>query len=145
MFLVSEDTQLSENFRLKEFQCKDGSKTVLVNYLLVVALQALRSFLQKAIVISSGYRTREHNKRSGGISTSHHLTGKAADIKVKGMTPLEVAKAADKLHLFTGIGIYGTFTHVDVGHQHLYWYINKHTGLKIFVKSLDVIKEADYA
>jgi uncharacterized protein YcbK (DUF882 family) len=39
----------------------------------------------------------------------------AADIVVKGVTPREVAAYANTLMPYTGgIGIYNTFTHVDV-------------------------------
>ena len=37
------------------------------------------------IVINSGYRSEEVNKRVGGSPTSNHLTGCAADIKVFGI------------------------------------------------------------
>ena len=37
------------------------------------------------IVINSGYRSEEVNKRVGGSPTSNHLTGCAADIKVYGI------------------------------------------------------------
>ena len=34
------------------------------------------------IVINSGYRSWEVNKRAGGSATSNHLVGRAADIRV---------------------------------------------------------------
>ena len=37
------------------------------------------------IVINSGYRSEEVNKAVGGVATSNHLTGCAADIRVSGM------------------------------------------------------------
>ena len=37
------------------------------------------------ILINSGYRSEEVNKRVGGSPTSNHLTGCAADIKVFGI------------------------------------------------------------
>ena len=36
------------------------------------------------LVINSGYRSSEVNKRAGGSSTSNHLTGCAVDIRVSG-------------------------------------------------------------
>ena len=36
------------------------------------------------LVINSGYRSPEVNKRAGGSSTSNHLTGCAVDIRVSG-------------------------------------------------------------
>lgn len=127
---------------LSEFACKDGSKTITVDCGLIDNLQQLRDTIGKPIVITSGYRTAAYNKRCGGISTSHHLTGKAADIKVTGMTPLQVALAADKVGL-KGIGVYPTFTHVDVcgsvTGKKLYWRTNS-AGKQTFYKSLAEMK-----
>ena len=138
MYSVPENMRLSKNFILSEFACKDGSKEIAVDYELVQLLQKLRDSLGKPITITSGYRTVAYNKKCGGISTSHHLTGKAADIKVFGMTPLQVALAADKMG-FKGIGVYPTFTHVDVAGSvvgaKLYWKQNS-AGAKTIVKSL---------
>lgn len=142
MYQVPENMKLSKNFVISEFACKDGSKEILVDYELIEKLQKLRDTLSKPVVVTSGYRTVAYNKKCGGISTSHHLTGKAADIKVSGMTPLQVALAADKIG-FLGIGVYPTFTHVDVGGsvagKKIYWRTDK-AGIKSFVKSLAAIK-----
>ena len=40
------------------------------------------------IIINSGYRSPEVNKAVGGVPTSNHLTGCAADIKVSGIEQL---------------------------------------------------------
>jgi uncharacterized protein YcbK (DUF882 family) len=40
------------------------------------------------IVINSGYRSPAVNKAVGGVATSNHLTGCAADIRVTGMEQL---------------------------------------------------------
>ena len=39
---------------------------------------------EKPLVINSGYRSPEVNKRAGGSATSNHLTGCAVDIRVGG-------------------------------------------------------------
>ena len=138
MYSVPENMKLSKNFALSEFACKDGSENITVDYQLIDLLQQLRDILGKSIRITSGYRTVTYNKECGGIPTSHHLTGKAADIKVSGMTPLELAKAADRIG-FKGIGIYPTFTHVDVGGSvsgaKIYWVTDK-AGNKKYVNKL---------
>ena len=54
------------------------------------------------------------NKESVAITGIGHLYGKAADIKVQGIAPSEVAKYAETLLDEGGIGIYNTFTHIDV-------------------------------
>lgn len=138
MFNVPENMKLSKNFAISEFACKDGSKEVIVDYELVQLLQKLRDQIGKPVSITSGYRTPAYNKKCGGIATSNHLAGKAADIKITGMTPLAVALAADKIG-FKGIGVYPTFTHVDVqgsvAGAKIYWKQNS-AGVKTMIKSL---------
>jgi zinc D-Ala-D-Ala carboxypeptidase len=108
------DIQLSAHFKLSEFRCHDGSSVVLVNPKLVQALETLRVKLNKPITIYSAYRTLSYNKRVGGVRDSQHTLGNAADIHVSGMDPAAVAKVAISAGLFKGVGIYDTFTHVDV-------------------------------
>ena len=107
--------KLSKNFRVKEFACKDGSDPVFVADELVEVLQRIRSHFGKAVKITSAYRTPTHNKKVGGEVYSQHLYGMAADIKISGVSPKKVAEYAEKLLPRNGgIGIYGTFTHIDV-------------------------------
>ena len=91
--------ELTRNFSLEEMLRSDTAKRcgitnkpkaeeeteVVENLkaLCVEVLQPLRDFLGKPVVVSSGYRCRELNKKVGGISNSQHLTGEAADIRVK--------------------------------------------------------------
>ena len=51
-------------------------------------LEALRERYGKPIVINSGYRSPQLNKKIGGVATSNHLTGCAADIRVENMEQL---------------------------------------------------------
>lgn len=75
------DFKLTENFRLIEFQCP-CCHTVLLNPLLVAKLQMLRDGVKQAIIINSGYRCAEHNKKVGGVLNSLHRIGQAADVRV---------------------------------------------------------------
>lgn len=116
-YSVSRDggTYLSANFRVKEFACNDGSDTVLISDELVTLLQKIRDHFGKATVINSGYRTESYNKKVGGATNSQHVRGTAADIVVSGVSPLAVAQYAEFLiPTAGGIGVYQTFTHVDV-------------------------------
>ena len=109
------EKQLSINFRVKEFACKDGSDPVFVCPELVVLLQNIRNHFGKPVSIHSGFRTAEYNKKVDGATHSQHQYGTAADISIKGVTPKEIADYADLLMPNTGgIGTYSTFTHVDV-------------------------------
>lgn len=56
------------------------------------SLELVRAFLgNRAIRVSSGYRSPECNALVGGSSTSSHCSGEAVDFTVAGLTPREVA------------------------------------------------------
>lgn len=114
------DVTVSENFKLYEFECKDGNHEVKLNPVLLALIQCLRTRVQKPIIILSAYRTPEYNKKVGGAPKSQHMLGNAVDIRIYGMTPTEVAKEAEKVG-FTGIGIYNDFTHLDVREGKARW------------------------
>ncbi|WP_432662467.1 D-Ala-D-Ala carboxypeptidase family metallohydrolase [Wukongibacter baidiensis] len=128
MYKTLNNIKLSKNFHLREFICKEGKQEVLIADELVEKLQALRDNLKKPITIVSAYRSPSYNKKINGSSKSQHMYGRAVDIKVSGVSTEEVAEAAIKLG-FKGIGIYDTFTHVDirenlvnkVGRKYDYW------------------------
>ena len=51
-------------------------------------LEVLRACSGGPILINSGYRSPQLNKKIGGVPTSNHLTGCAVDIRVKDMEQL---------------------------------------------------------
>lgn len=107
--------KVSANFKVKEFACTDGSDPIFIDTELVKILQKIRAHFGKSVTITSAYRTPTKNKACGGTTYSQHLYGRAADIKVKGVSPKTVAAYAEKLMPNKGgIGIYNTFTHIDV-------------------------------
>ena len=109
------NVHVSPNFKVKEFACKDGSDVVFICPRLVEILQKIRTHFGKAVTINSAYRTSTYNKKVGGATYSQHQYGTAADIVVKGINPKDVAKYVETLMPNTGgVGIYSTFTHVDV-------------------------------
>lgn len=108
------DLQLSPHFRLGEFACKDGSDKVLVDDALVSLLEQIREAAGGAVTINSAYRSPAHNAAVGGVRSSQHLYGRAADIVVEGVSPLLVGQIAEYyMDRRGGIGVYQTFTHVD--------------------------------
>ena len=114
--------KLSTNFKVKEFACTDGSDPIFVAPELVTVLQKIRNHFGKAVTITSAYRTPTKNKAVGGATYSQHQYGTAADIKVKGVTPKKVAQYAEKiLPNKGGIGVYSTFTHIDVRKTRSRW------------------------
>ena len=115
-------TYLSKNFKVSEFKCNDGSDTVLISDKLVGLLQNIRNHFGAAVTINSAYRTESYNKKIGGATKSQHVNGTAADIVVKGATPLEVAQYVEHIMPDSGgIGVYQTFTHVDVRASRSRW------------------------
>jgi len=58
-----------------------------------VWLEELRLRSGTPIIINSGYRSPQLNKKIGGVPTSNHLTGCAVDIRVSGMEQLIVYAA----------------------------------------------------
>ena len=114
--------RLTNNFKLQEFGCRDGSLPegeLLENCReLADNLQVLRDHIGKPINIISGYRPPAYNKKIGGAKKSQHLLARAADIKVSGMAPAEVHATVLKLIKAGkmkqgGVGKYSTFVHYD--------------------------------
>lgn len=107
--------KVSNNFKVGEFSCADGSDPIFISPELVSVLQNIRAHFGKPVTITSAYRTAAHNKKVGGVSDSMHLYGAAADIKVKDVSPRQAAQYAEKLLTGKGgIGVYETFVHIDV-------------------------------
>ena len=109
---TGQNIQLSPHFNSSEFESPDCDKhKISVN--LINKLESLRCEFGKSITVNSGYRSKEHNAKVGGVENSQHVLGRAADI---------TAKDLDKLHelclkLFSAIGDgrkKGKFIHVDV-------------------------------
>ncbi len=69
----------------------------------------------RPIVITSGYRCDALNSAVGGAPTSAHLDGRAADIKVVGMSVLEVAVAIERARIqFDQMIHEGTWLHFAI-------------------------------
>ena len=117
------NTKISENFKVKEFACKDGSDKILIDITFVRGyLQDIRSHFGLPVTVNSGYRTDSYNKKVGGAANSYHKKGRAFDISIKGITPLEVARYAGSIGV-PGIIKYNSFTHID-SRDTKYWAIN---------------------
>lgn len=114
------------NFRLSEFHSKDGTQvpTAIRGNVqtLMQQLQVIRNYFRSQIIITSGYRSPEHNQNVGGSTTSMHLCGMAADLVVVGLSPNEVQEGIERLMstgqiIDGGLGRYNTFTHYDIGRR----------------------------
>ena len=89
--------RLAPDFKVRELRCRDGTDTVMVDEALTVVLQCIREHFEKAVTITSGYRTAAHNAAVGGAKSSQHLLGRAADIRVEGVSVEDVATYAESL------------------------------------------------
>ena len=91
---LNANAKLSEHFTLGELT-KSGSHPEVYNIPSHEAianltnlskwLEVLRERAGTPIIINSGYRSPQLNKKIGGVPTSNHLTGCAVDIRTSGM------------------------------------------------------------
>ena len=112
--------KLAPSFNAREFRCRDGSDTILVDEALTVVLQCIRDHFGKPVTITSGYRTPAHNAAVGGAKSSQHLLGRAADIRVEGVSVENVAAYAESLMPdWGGVGRYPVKTGRATGWVHV--------------------------
>jgi uncharacterized protein YcbK (DUF882 family) len=113
---------LSDDFSVDEF-AKSGNKrfgSARIDPRQVMCLQKIRDYVGKAVWISSGYRSYEYNeqlyKQRGKEPTrSQHISGRASDITIEGMTGLKIAKAAiDACGPDIAVGLGAGYAHIDV-------------------------------
>jgi uncharacterized protein YcbK (DUF882 family) len=123
---------LTDNFNRSEFACPDECGFDTVDAELITVLENLRSALRnRPITITSGCRCFSHNehvqlqanpKYIPGTSNSIHMDGKAADIKVEGVSPGTVADCLEMLYPGKyGIGRYKSWTHIDIRTTQARW------------------------
>ena len=93
---INKQTHLSEHFTLGELT-KTSAKTADGNIPSHVHIENLRRLCHwlellrtrwNTLIINSGYRSEAVNKAVGGVATSNHLTGCAADIRVSSQEQL---------------------------------------------------------
>ena len=109
--------KVSEHFEAKEFACKDGSNSLLLDKDILPILERFREYVEVPVTINSAYRTKSWNKVQGGASNSYHLYGRAFDIPFKSsykyLTSVDMmCKFFNTLGL-KGIIKYSSFVHID--------------------------------
>lgn len=128
-FAKNGDRRLAPDFKVRELRCRDGSDTVMADETLTVVLQCIREHFGKPVTITSGYRTAAHNAAVGGAKSSQHLLGRAADIRVQGVSVEDVAAYAESLMPdWGGVGRYPVkagratgWVHVDTRAEKARW------------------------
>jgi hypothetical protein len=127
-------TRLSRNFTVGEL-ARSGTiryDTARIDPGLVRCLQALQDHVGKPVTITSGYRSYLYNRRiyqqrNQKPTDSQHSSGRAADVRIQGMSGLAIAKAAlTACGLDLGLGVSRTFAHIDVRGRFAVWtYLGK--------------------
>lgn len=118
VFSLAEDgeKQLTKNFKVREFACKDGSDPVLIHPALPVWCQMVRDKFGYSFSPNSAYRTVSYNAKLKDASPkSKHCYGMAVDIPAKdGTTPQQLYDFFEEiLGDSGGLGIYSWGVHVD--------------------------------
>lgn len=123
IYKKGDSAKLSPNFRAREFDCNGAGccTETKVDEKLVVYLQRIRDHFGKPVYVT-GYRCKAHNDRvPNAAPNSYHIYGMAADISIKGVDPLEIAKYAESIGIL-GIGHYDDFVHIDTRTKKSFWY-----------------------
>lgn len=115
--------RVSQNFMRYEFMCPCGCGRSGADVMLLPILEEVRAWAGDIVHISSGFRCETHNASIPGASKrSFHIEAKAADIKVAGRRPIQVYRFLNERYPQNlGLGIYDTFTHVDVRYGRGRW------------------------
>jgi zinc D-Ala-D-Ala carboxypeptidase len=100
------------NFSPRELACK-GTGSLVLNPHALDKLQALRNALGAPLILTSAYRSPEHNLRVGGSPNSYHLSGRAFDVRMENHDPEAFERAAREA------GFLGLIRYPDKGFIHI--------------------------
>lgn len=118
-------SKISKNFTFEEFTKSDTATRYRINNAItdwevrdnIIALvenllQPLRDAWGNPLFINSGYRSKELNAKVGGVATSQHCKGQAADVGCS--DPLALARLVKKLGLtYDQAILYPSFLHLS--------------------------------
>ena len=78
-------------------------------------LDPLREAVGKPVKVTSGYRSPAVNKAVGGVATSQHVKGQAADVQVSGISPGKLIELMRKhrIQFDQAIDEYDSWLHVS--------------------------------
>ena len=93
-FTMSEllHSDIAKKYNIYNVPDKEHLDNLLI--LIIECLQPIRNFINKPMLISSGYRNPRLNSHPliNGAPNSQHTTGQAVDFTVKGMTPRQIVE-----------------------------------------------------
>lgn len=103
------------NFSPSEIACR-GTGRLKVDTEAMDKLQSLRERIGRPLIVTSAYRSPEHNRKVGGKKNSKHLDGTAFDVSMANHDPQEFEAHARSVG-FKGFGYYpgSGFIHIDLG------------------------------
>lgn len=123
--MEKEDWDKIKYFNKSEFKCRCGEcDGGIMNKDLIYKLEDLRKQIRRPIVVTSGFRCTDYNRKIGGSRSSKHLTGRAVDFSIAGFNSSEKYNVIKEIMDigFNGIGIGKTFIHVDTRpHEKKLW------------------------
>jgi len=120
---------ISQHFTLGEFVPTDragflrldawGRTKAITNFGKVAhQLERLRRDLAEPIKITSGWRSKEHNRAIGGAVNSDHMSGLAVDFTIDGLAPRAIYEHCLLMHQQGDLGfdqLIGYTAHVHIG------------------------------
>lgn len=110
--------KISDHFSEEEMQCP-CCEALIYDPELIKAAERLRGYLNKSMIVTSGYRCKDHDTKISGVS-GVHCTGKAMDFYVPKMSNREVWEAIETScpGVFQGVGSYpdtnNQVIHIDI-------------------------------
>jgi zinc D-Ala-D-Ala carboxypeptidase len=79
-----------------------------------IELDHVRKVLgDRPIYVNSWYRPQHINQKVGGSSQSRHQFGDAVDIRSDYLSPAQMYKLLDSIHVYGGLSRYFSFVHID--------------------------------
>jgi len=117
---------------------KDELKTI---------LEAIATQLGTTLTMTSAYRSPDYNKRVGGAKTSQHMLGNAVDVV---QTEFSQQGRIDFIQAcidngIQGIGIYNSFTHVDIGGKRCWGPTGSRKSLPQVSWAISTLQSAGYS
>ena len=111
------------------------------------ALIRLAQSWGQTLTITSAYRSPEYNLKVGGKDKSEHKNGKAVDVTMTGYSNSDRARFIESAinSGLTGIGVYDTFIHVDIGGKRAWGSNGSRTSLPRYPYAQTVLAKYGYA